>query len=88
MADVLAGQMTATDAHARFLAINEADPKTTTFVRIQFPGRTDAERAARQVVLFIRESGHPRAAEVASKVGRELLAADDPPGGSPRPESE
>jgi hypothetical protein len=78
ISDLIAGRVSATEAHARFLALNASDPTTTRSVRLLFPGLTDAERAARQVVWYVQESGHPRAAELAAAVGRELLTDDGP----------
>jgi hypothetical protein len=78
--DLFAGRVSGPEAHARFLALNEADPRTLLYVRALFPGATDDERAARQVAWYVRESGHPRAAAVGSALDRELLAGRDSPG--------
>ncbi len=78
--DLLAGWITGPEARGRFVAMNATNSTTARSVGLLFPGRTDADRAAR----YVRESGHPRAAEVARAIIRDLLADDD--GTAPRAE--
>jgi hypothetical protein len=80
VADLIAGRLTAAEAHARFLDANRADPKGLEFLRAGLPGETDEDRTAYQLVLFVRGFRHPSANEVAAAVGRELLGRDLPPG--------
>jgi hypothetical protein len=80
VADLLAGRLTAAEAHARFLDANRADPRALEYLRAGLPGETDEERTAYQLVLFVRGCQHPAANEVATAVGRELLGRELPPG--------
>jgi hypothetical protein len=80
VAELVAGRMTTTEAHARFLDINRADTRGLMYLRTRLPGETDEERTAYQLVLFIQVFRHPRAAEVGATVSRELLGREPSPG--------
>jgi hypothetical protein len=86
VADLLAGRLTAAEAHGRFLDANRADPKALEYLRAGLPGETDEDRTAYQLVLFIRGFRHPSAKDVAAAVGRELLGRELPPGYPPAPD--
>jgi hypothetical protein len=73
VADLVAGRVTAAEARARFLEVNRADPQALEYLRAELPGETDEDRAAYQLVLFVRTCRHPRATDVAAAVGRALL---------------
>lgn len=62
VADLIAGRISGGDAHARFLDANQSHPKATQYLRRMWPGRSDEERTARQLVVYVRVSGHPGAA--------------------------
>ncbi|HVK10798.1 MAG TPA: hypothetical protein VM597_18665 [Gemmataceae bacterium] len=79
-ADLIAGRLTAGDAHAQYLDANRADPKALEYLRAALPRDTDEERTAYQLVLFVRVFRHPRAQEVAAAVSRQLLGRKLPPG--------
>jgi hypothetical protein len=74
VADLLAGRITADEAHARFLDANLSHPQATAFLRNRWPGRSDEEKTARQLVMFVFVSRHPRAAEAAAELECELVA--------------
>jgi hypothetical protein len=74
VADLIAGRITGEEAHARFLDVNRSHPKATQFLRTIWPGRTDEERTATQLVRYVRVYDHPRAAEVAAELECELMA--------------
>ena len=72
--DLLAGRITGPEAHARFVDANRSHPRATEFLRDRWPGRTDEERSARQLVMFVKVAHHPRSAEIAAELDRELVA--------------
>jgi hypothetical protein len=78
--DLVAGRLTAADAHTRFLDANRVDPQVLEYLRAGVPGETDEERTDYQLVLFVRAFPHPRAKEVAAATGWELLGRELPPG--------
>jgi hypothetical protein len=80
VADLIAGRLTASEAHAQFLDANRADPQALEYLRAALPGDTDEERTAYQLVLFVRVFQHPRAPEIAAAVSRQLLGRELPPG--------
>jgi hypothetical protein len=73
VADLLDGRITGEEAHARFLDANLSHPKATEFLRGGWAGRSDEEKTARQLVMFVTVSRHPRAAEVAAELECELV---------------
>ena len=80
VADLIEGRVTAAEAHVRFLDAIRSDPRAAEFLRVGVPGASDEERTACQLVLFVRAFRHPRAAETAAAVSRELLGRELPPG--------
>ena len=74
VADLLAGRIPGDEAHARFLDANQSHPKATQYLRALWPGRSDEERTARQLIKYIQVADHPRAAELAGELECELLA--------------
>jgi hypothetical protein len=72
--DLLSGRITADEAHARFLDANLSHPKATEFLRGRWPGRSDEEKTARQLAMFVFVSRHPRATEIAAELECELVA--------------
>jgi hypothetical protein len=78
VADLLSGRLTAAETHARFLDANRSDSRAIRSLRIEFPGSTDEERTARQLVRYLWASGHPRAEEVAAAVRREWFGPRHP----------
>jgi len=80
VADLVAGRITGAEARARFLEANRSDPTALRNLLHAFPGQTDEERTAYQLVMFVRVSKHPRASAVEAEVSRELLGRELPPG--------
>jgi hypothetical protein len=76
VADLVAGRITAAEAHARFLDANRSDPTALENLRYAYPGETDEERTVHQLVRFVRASKHRRATAVAASLVPELLAHD------------
>lgn len=73
ISDLIAGRTTLADATERFTVLNEARPDYLTTVRDAFPGSTDQEKFARNVISFAvaRVGPHERAA-LSSRLEAEL----------------
>lgn len=52
VADLLAHRITLADATDRFAALNESRPDYMELIRAQYPGQTDQEKLARNVIAF------------------------------------
>lgn len=87
--ELLAGRTTLACAAEQFLAMGRHDPVWMAVIRRDYPGRTDAERAARNVIAYatsgLPEDGPARSAEVLARLEAEFLVlagqslADGPP---------
>jgi hypothetical protein len=66
IADLIAGRTTLAEVTAQFLILNKARPEYMAVIRAHFPGSTDQEKVARNVIDYAR----PR---VADPVRREQL---------------
>lgn len=71
--DLLAGRTTLTDATARFVALNASRPQYLQALRDTYPGTTDDEMFARNVISFAvaRVPAHQRS-ELSSRLEGEL----------------
>jgi hypothetical protein len=74
VADLLADRITADEALAQFLDANVSHPQALEFLRGRWDGRTDEERTARQLVMYVRMFRHPRAAAFADELTCEIEA--------------
>jgi hypothetical protein len=72
--DLVAGRMTFEQATQRYVELNRTYPTALTNLRRMYAGRTDEERAARQLVTHMRNSGNRAAAVLADEWGRRLDA--------------
>jgi hypothetical protein len=82
VADLIAGRAALAGVAARFLDLNEDRPEYMAAVRANYPGDTDLERTARNVIEYTagRLAGEPpaRRAEVAERLESEFRALDSP----------
>jgi hypothetical protein len=65
--DLIEGRVTFEEAAGRFAELNRADPQAAEFARRFFRGRTDEDRAARQVIQHLRVSRVPGAMGLADE---------------------
>ena len=70
--DLVAGRIKADEAARRFDELNRSEPTMLARVRRMYPGDTDQERAAWQLVAHVRVHAHPRAGEIADEVACRL----------------
>ncbi len=59
-AELVAGRISLAEAVEGFLAADEGCPKSLAVLRNMFPGRSDRERAARNVITWARCGGEPQ----------------------------
>jgi hypothetical protein len=52
--ELIAGRSTLADTSAAFLTLTRCSPETMDIVRVNYPGSTDEERFARNVMHFVR----------------------------------
>jgi hypothetical protein len=74
--DLAAGRMTFEDAAQRYVEVNRLQESALTYMRQNYRGRTDEERAARQLAAHLRNSGNPAAAALGEEWECRLDAAD------------
>jgi len=74
--DLVAGRMTFQQATQRFVELNRTHPSALANLRRMYAGRTDEERAARQLVTHMRNCGNPAAAALADELGCRLDVDD------------
>lgn len=72
--DVIDGRLSVADAVRHFLAVNEASALAVSYLRAGCPGQDDLERAAWQLVQYVRTTPDSRASEAASNMQCELTA--------------
>jgi hypothetical protein len=76
VADLIAGRNTLADVTQEFLALNRDQPGYATTLQASFPGQTDEERTARNVLFYVSQRvGHlppDRRAEVTARLDGEL----------------
>lgn len=78
IADLIAGRTTLADATARFVALNASRPHYLAALRETYPGATDDEKFARNVISFAvaRVPAHRRS-ELSSRLEGELRQSCD-----------
>lgn len=74
--DLVAGHTTFEDAARRYVELNRMQESALTYMRRIYPGRTDEERAARQLAAHLRNSGNPTAGALGEEWECRLHAAD------------
>lgn len=74
--DLAEGRLTFAEAAARFTQINRSDPRATVYARRFYPGRTEADVAARQLVQHLRVSLDPTVRGLAPDCERALGVGD------------
>jgi len=72
VSELVSGQVSFEVAARRFAQINRTDLAATRFARLTQPGRSDEERAARQVIAHVRALNTPRALTLAIELECEL----------------
>jgi len=70
--DLVVGRMTFQQGTQRFVELNRTHPSALANLRRMYPGRTDEECAARQLVTHLRNSGNRAAAALADEWGCRL----------------
>jgi hypothetical protein len=70
--DLLEGRLTFDDAVRMFADSNRMQESATTYLRRRYPGRTDDERAAWQLIGYLRLTHNPRARMLADQGECEL----------------
>jgi hypothetical protein len=63
--DLLDGKMTFVEAVYRFTQINRIQSETEAYCRL-YPGHTDEQRAARQLIQYLRALGEPQGVDLAN----------------------
>lgn len=79
VAELIAGRTTLADVTARFLVLNHPYPEYTRMIRVSYPGSSDEERAARNVIAYtLPRVGDPsRRCAMASRLEAELQSIVD-----------
>jgi hypothetical protein len=54
IADLIEGRATLAEVTAQFMALNECSPGCVSVIRKTFPGQTDQEKTARNVIDYVR----------------------------------
>ncbi|MBA4062250.1 MAG: hypothetical protein C0501_00825 [Isosphaera sp.] len=82
VSDLIAGRATLAAVTARFVELNRARPEYVAAVRANYPGDTDEEKTARNVLEYAsgRIAAEPpaRRAEVTARLRAELAGLDSP----------
>jgi hypothetical protein len=75
--ELIEGRATLADIAAEFLRLNRESPSALAAVRTQFPGETDEEKHAHNVIGFVQIRNLPKArtAELLARLDREFEAA-------------
>src|SRR5262245_23038271 len=74
VSDLVVGQITFELAVRRFVDLNRSDPAAQRLTRLAFGGRTDEERAARQVIAHVRSFNSRPTDELADELECEFAA--------------
>jgi hypothetical protein len=77
--DLLAGRATFDEVAVRYAEMNRRSPDTRRYARMRFPGGTDEERAAWQLLGHVRSVGREAVAEQADAWECELVGRTNGP---------
>jgi hypothetical protein len=75
--DLVDGRITFEEATQRYVELNRKHDLALTYLRRTYPGRTDEERAARQLAAHLRNCGYPAAAALGEEWECRLSADQD-----------